>query len=141
MRRGVALTDEDRKPWLETLRDVLREHMVRGQTVVLACSALLPKYRDLLRTAAAVPMEFPNCEVARDWNSHVVFVYLKCSADVLAARVTAREKAGSHFMPASLLQSQIDALHIDSDEGDILATDATLSPPLIVDHIRKQLVV
>jgi len=120
---------------------------------VLACSALLPKYRDLLRTA---DYEFPLdavCKLDKDsaptsharegrcLNSHVVFVYLKCTADLLATRVTAREMAGTHYMPASLLQSQIDALKLERDEGDILATDASLSPELIVEHIRKQLAV
>jgi len=153
MRRGVALTDEDRMPWLETLRDLLIEHILKGQTVVLACSALLPKYRDLLRTA---DYEFPleaACKLDEDsaptgharegrcFNSHVVFVYLKCTADLLAARVTAREMAGTHYMPASLLQSQIDALKLDRNEGDILATDAGLTPQLIVEHIRNQLLV
>lgn len=130
MSRGVALTDEDRAPWLETLRLLLLDHVVRGQTVVLACSALLPKYRDLLRTAA---------RRGSDLNSPIVFVYLRCSAGVLAVRVTAREIAGTHYMPASLLQSQIDTLKVENDENDILAVDATLPPLLIVQHIRKQL--
>lgn len=51
MKNGVALTDEDRMPWLEALRDLLIDHVLRGERTVLACSALKPKYRDFLRTA------------------------------------------------------------------------------------------
>lgn len=165
MRRGVPLTDSDRMPWLETLRDTLIDYILRGQCVVLACSALLPKYRDLLRTADYdfLP-EASTCEAVNksneDWtvrsndtdshkqaregrslNSHVVFVYLKCTAELLVPRVIAREVAGTHYMPASLLQSQIDSLKLEKSEGDILEIDASLSPPVIVQRIRTQLAV
>lgn len=165
MRRGVPLTDSDRMPWLETLRDTLIDYIWRGQCVVLACSALLPKYRDLLRTADYdfLP-EASTCEAFNksneDWtarsndtdshkqaregrslNSHVVFVHLKCTAEILVPRVIAREVAGTHYMPASLLQSQIDSLKLEKSEGDILEIDASLSPPVIVQRIRTQLAV
>lgn len=166
MRRGVALTDEDRQPWLETLRDALRGYILRGHCVVLACSALLPKYRDLLRTADYdFPLEASTPEAVnkanedstatgnvntdahkearegRSFNSHVVFVYLKCTAELLAPRVIARERAGTHYMPTSLLQSQIDSLRVEENEGDVLETDGSLSPPAIVGRIRAQLAV
>ncbi|KAG0594717.1 hypothetical protein M758_UG102600 [Ceratodon purpureus] len=124
MRRGAPLTDSDRMPWLETLRDTLIEYILRGQCVVLACSALLPKYRDLLRTAdyEFLPEAVVKCsedatatsdgkdshEQAREGrsaSSHVVFVYLKCRAEILAPRVIAREVADAEVRGVLLLYS------------------------------------
>ena len=163
MRRGVPLTDADRMPWLETLRDMLREYVVRGQCVVLACSALRPQYRDVLRTAddergreagaaeagskgseAEAEAEDgrearPQAREGRSVAAQVVFVYLKCAAEVLAPRVIAREVGGHHYMPASLLQSQMEALQVHRSERDIVECDASVAPALIVQSIRSQL--
>ncbi|XP_073282939.1 gluconokinase-like, partial [Primulina huaijiensis] len=51
MKNGVPLTDDDRIPWLETLRDTLRVRLVNGETVILGCSALKESYREILRHA------------------------------------------------------------------------------------------
>src|SRR5215468_1712832 len=48
MSRGVALTDEDRLPWLQSIRDAMLRWEAQGQNVVLACSALKRSYRELL---------------------------------------------------------------------------------------------
>uniref|UniRef100_A0A2N9G317 Gluconokinase n=1 Tax=Fagus sylvatica TaxID=28930 RepID=A0A2N9G317_FAGSY len=124
MRKGIPLSDEDRIPWLETLRDALRESLVNGKIVILGCSALQKRYRNILRSAD------PNYEPG-SYASEVKFVLLDAQAEVLAARLENRAAEGKHFMPAKLLQSQIDLLQTDDSEG-IFKVDATLSPQNIL---------
>jgi len=96
MQSGAALTDDDRRPWLAALNDVLREHAARGERVVLACSALKQVYRDQL--VAGVPGGR--------------FVYLRATKALIAARLAARR---GHFMNPALLDSQFAALEEPSD--------------------------
>lgn len=130
MRKGVPLSDEDRIPWLESLRDASRENLTKRRGVVLSCSALKKSYREILRSAD------PNYEGKGSHGSRVSFILLDVSAEVLSSRLNERAAEGSHFMPASLLQSQLDLLEIDESEG-ILRVDATSSPETIVDTIQK----
>lgn len=129
MQKGIPLTDEDRIPWLETLRNTLRESLVSRKFVVLGCSALLKQYRNILRSAD------PNYE-GGSHASVVKFVLLDARAEVLAARLEKRAAEGKHFMPAKLLQSQLDLLQIDESEG-IFKVDASLTPETIVNLIQK----
>ncbi|GMY06432.1 gluconokinase isoform X1 [Fagus crenata] len=131
MRKGIPLSDEDRIPWLETLRDALRESLVNGKIVILGCSALQKRYRNILRSAD------PNYEPG-SYASEVKFVLLDAQAEVLAARLENRAAEGKHFMPAKLLQSQIDLLQTDDSEG-IFKVDATLSPQNIVSTINTRI--
>lgn len=103
MAAGRPLTDEDRYPWLERVGHRLG---CDGQgQLVMACSALRRDYRDRLRQASRHPL---------------FFVHLSGSADVLAQRMQERD---AHFMPVSLLRSQLDTLEpLGSDE-----TGATIS--------------
>ncbi len=97
MREGRALDDDDRKPWLDRLVEVLSSHLAdRG--AVLACSALKGRYRDRLREAGPA--------------GAVQFVYLAGDFDTIAARLAARQH---HYMPASLLESQFAALEVPAD--------------------------
>lgn len=89
MRTGSALDDEDRRPWLEAVADWLSAHVSGGG--VITCSALRRRYRD--RLASVSP--------------RVLFVHLDGPAELIAERMTARR---GHFMPVSLLRSQLDAL-------------------------------
>ncbi|MFV2121264.1 gluconokinase [Streptomyces sp. Act-28] len=89
MEAGVPLSDEDRAPWLDEVAGWLREHLDGGG--VVTCSALKRRYRD--RLAAVSPRVF--------------FIHLHGPAELIAARLTARR---GHFMPPSLLRSQLDAL-------------------------------
>ena len=91
MRRGQQLTDADRRPWLAALNAVLRKHMADREGAVLACSALKKAYREQLSAGLDDPR----------------FVVLCGDPTVIRQRLT--ERAG-HFMPASLLDSQIEAL-------------------------------
>ena len=110
MAAGEPLTDDDRRPWLETLARMLADNRDAGIATVLGCSALRRSYRDILRGSMR--------------SDAVGFVHLTASFDVLRERMEHRE----HFMPASLLQSQFDTLEpLDDDEsGVLLDVDAPL---------------
>ena len=118
MRRGVPLTDEDRVPWIQSLARRIREWSARGRDVVLACSALRRSYRDTLRAAA------PDGRPLR-------FVFLKGAYEEIDRRL--RLRAG-HFMPASLLKSQLDTLE-EPDAAEALIVG--IEPPVeaIVDSV------
>lgn len=106
MASGTPLTDEDRWPWLISLRDWM-DH-APGEGTVMTCSALKRSYRDLLRGADGV----------------VRFVHVVVDPSVLAQRIGART---GHFMPGTLLPSQLSTLEpLESDEdGFTLANDST----------------
>ena len=108
MAAGTPLTDEDRWPWLDIVAETLRE--AAGGAVV-ACSALARRYRDRIRAGA------PDA----------VFVELEVTPEELARRMSSRE----HFMPASLLASQLAALEPlgDDERGVVVANDR---PPVDV---------
>lgn len=90
MRAGIALTDDDRWPWLDRLATEMAAINARGAHAVLACSALKEAYRDRLARAGDVR-----------------FVYLKGDRATIAPRLAARP---GHYMPASLLDSQLATL-------------------------------
>jgi gluconokinase len=110
MSAGAPLTDEDRMPWLDRVSDELADRSASG--AVIACSALRRVYRDRIR--ARVP--------------GVVFVHLHGSDELLAARATART---DHFMPPSLLQSQLDTLEVLTSDERGLTVDIAPSPNTI----------
>lgn len=91
MASGHPLTDEDRWPWLRSIAAWIGEHEAAGESVVVTCSALKRAYRDLL---------------AED-NPSVVFCALQVPPEVLEQRLAERK---NHYMPASLLRSQLDTL-------------------------------
>jgi gluconokinase len=102
MSAGIPLDDDDRRPWLEALASLQAFHHAEGVSTVLTCSALKRCYRDVLRSR--VP------------EGSVTFVHLVAPWDVLRRRMESRE----HFMPASLLQSQFDALEpLGADEHGV----------------------
>ncbi|KAK7361952.1 hypothetical protein VNO77_04048 [Canavalia gladiata] len=127
MRMGIPLTDEDRKPWLESLRDAIKEYLINKKGLILGCSALKKQYREILRSAD------PDYKWGT-YASAVNFILLDAPAEVLTVRLNKRAAEGKHYMPASLLQSQLDLLHIDESEG-VFRVDATLSPQSIVNSI------
>lgn len=102
MARGLALTDEDRAPWLDALAEALRVRARSGRGAILACSALRDSYRKRLRVDAAVR-----------------FVYLKADAETIRRRLASRR---GHFFDAGLLASQFDALE---EPKDALVVDVT----------------
>jgi gluconokinase len=110
MSSGEPLTDEDRRPWLEALAEILADATAGGRQIVLACSALRRSYRDILR-AGAPP-------------GSVCFVHLHGDFAVIEERVRDRE----HFMPPTLLRSQFDTL--EPLEDDEVGFEVDVAPPL-----------
>lgn len=116
MRAGQALTDADRQSWLAALSARLARACAAGEAVVLSCSALKRSYRDVLRQGA------PKLQL----------VYLHGSRELLAARIAART---DHYMPPSLLASQLATLEPPQRDEAALQFDVALTPPQILDHI------
>lgn len=98
MRAGIALTDEDRAPWLATLNHLMQGWAEAGSKGVLACSALKASYRTTL--SAGIP------------EGKLAFVWLDGSKEMIAARLAARK--GTYMNPA-LLGSQIATLEAPAD--------------------------
>ncbi|CAO2832380.1 unnamed protein product [Amaranthus hypochondriacus] len=132
MRKGIPLSDEDRMPWLEMICNSLKERITSGKVTILACSALKQKYREILRFAD--PHYFPG-----KVDCAVKFVFLNVPVQVLADRLNKRLSNGEHFMPPSLLQSQLELLEIDASEG-IIQVDATQNTTIIVETVRASLI-
>lgn len=96
MRRGQPLNDEDRAPWLAELNAQMRATLAQGQSVVLACSALKERYRQILR--AGIPS--------------LVLIHPQGPFELIEARMKARQHK---YMPASLLRSQFETLEVPQD--------------------------
>lgn len=108
MSRGIALTDEDRWPWLESMRDWMSERAADGVKTIVTCSALKRSYRDLLVGA----------------HGRVLFIHLVADEDALRERMEHRE---GHFMPSALLPSQFADLEplADGEDGVTVVSRAT----------------
>ena len=117
MRAGVALTDEDRKLWLEELRANIRRWLQQKQNTILACSALKQAYRSILGV---------NQDTIRT-------VYLKGSYELLAKRIEGRQHP---YMNKDLLRSQLDTFE---EPKDGLIVDISPDPETIVTTIIKKL--
>jgi gluconokinase len=119
MHHGIPLTDEDRWPWLKTIRAAIEEKQKAGETAVFTCSSLKRSYRDILRAG----------------DKDVCFVYLKGSREVLAERLGHRT---GHFFDPSLLQSQLDTLEEPGDD-EAITVSIEMTPEQIVDETLKQI--
>ncbi|MBL8288592.1 MAG: gluconokinase [Rubrivivax sp.] len=108
MAAGTPLTDADRQGWLGKIAAELAAAAAAGRGLVVTCSALKRRYRDVLRGGA------PD----------VRFVFLHGPAELLASRLAARR---GHYMPASLLPSQLAALEPPAADEDALAL--SIEPP------------
>lgn len=116
IRHGIALTDADREPWLDHLRDAIVRWIADGKNVVLACSALKRAYRAKLCLGPEVRL-----------------VYLKGSAALIADRLRSRH---GHFAGESILVSQL----ADLEEPETAITiEINDTPQQIVAQIRKAL--
>ena len=112
MGNGVPLTDADRWDWLITLRNEAIKQLQKSNAVIVTCSALKHKYRDVIRVAS---YEHPTVQVH--------FVYLKVDEDTLQARVKARV---GHYMKEDMVHSQMETLEEpQQDEFDVLRIDVT----------------
>ena len=118
MRGGTALTDEDRGPWIAQVVRTIRE--LRDGGLVVACSALRRQHREQIR-AQAGPVSFVFPEVARA---------------ELAPRVRQREE---HFMPLSLLDSQLADFEPPAPQEAVLHVSGTLDVARQVEQVRLAL--
>jgi carbohydrate kinase (thermoresistant glucokinase family) len=108
MHAGIPLTDADRQPWLERVAAWIDGQRAKKQPGIITCSALKRSYRQI---------------IIGD-RPEVRLVYLRGSRDLIAQRLAGRE---GHFMPKSLLQSQIDTLEEPGPDEDPLIVD--IGPP------------
>ena len=113
MASGTPLTDADRLGWLEAVARHLADVASFPRGVVISCSALKLSYRNLLRSSA------PNLQL----------VYLQGSAQLLEQRLLAR---GVHFMPPSLLRSQLETLEAPSASENAVTLSISLGLPELV---------
>ena len=113
MRRGIALDDSDRQPWLDSLRTLLREQLTRGEPAVLACSALKESYRQKLKI-----------------DERVKFIYLKGEFELIKRRLAMRQ---NHYMTTALLHSQFATLE---EPADAFTINVSQPPDEIVAEIR-----
>lgn len=119
MAAGVPLTDADRQPWLETLAKTISDC---PENSVTACSALKKQYRDILRTA-----------------EDVTFLFLSGDKITLLERLKKRSSTSDHFMPSSLLDSQLATLEDPTDEADVISVSIQSPIPSIIQDVLKQL--
>jgi len=116
MAAGIPLTDDDRWPWLAAVGDEIARRTAAGERVVVACSALKRAYRDALRES----------------DDDVCFALLDGPPDLLAERIGAR---ADHFMPATLLGSQLVALERLQPDEPGFAVDVAPPPDQVVDSV------
>jgi carbohydrate kinase (thermoresistant glucokinase family) len=117
MRAGIALTDEDRKLWLENLHGNIQHWLRNKQNSILACSALKQSYRDILGVD----------------QSTVRTVYLKGSYELLRKRIEDRHHP---YMDKNLLRSQLDTLE---EPKDGLTVEISPTPEIVVSTIMNNL--
>ena len=115
MSRGEGLSDEDRLPWLESIRDAMLQRQAQGRNVILACSALKRSYREILGI-----------------NANVKLVYLKGTPELFRERLRSRK---GHYANEQLLASQLADLE---EPTEAITIDAAMPPQEIVSEIRKR---
>ena len=118
MSAGQPLNDGDRWPWLDIIGKAMSTELVAGRGVVASCSALRKIYRQKLAQSARAPIKF---------------IFLHGSREVLAARIAARK---GHFMPPSLLDSQLKTLEIPGPDEEALHLDVALPVDELVKRAR-----
>lgn len=117
MAAGLALEDADREGWLLRLQAIIAQARQDNETIVVSCSALKRRYREILRAG----------------DASLVCIHLQASRGLLQARMTARQ----HFMPVALLESQLrDFEPLASDERGICTdVDGDTNPQAIVSRL------
>jgi ribose 5-phosphate isomerase A len=117
MHAGIPLTDADRQPWLERVAASIDAQRAKKEPAIIVCSALKRSYRQI---------------IVGD-RPEVRLVYLRGSRDLIAAHLAGRDH---HFMPASLMRSQIDTLEEPDSGEDPLTVD--VGPP--ADQIAQEII-
>jgi gluconokinase len=118
MSAGIPLNDEDRAGWLQKLRGEISAARERGEGLVLSCSSLKRRYRDLLRSG----------------DPELRFAHLHGEREILAQRMRTRP---GHYMPASLLESQLRDLEpLQADESGV-SLELNMPPQELVSQILQ----
>ncbi len=120
MEAGEPLTDEDRWPWLDRVADWIEDRLEEGEGGVITCSALKRSYRDVLDRRGA----------------GVVFVHLTGERSTLEQRM---EERSGHFMPASMLTSQLETLEPPEPDERSVRVRIEQDPQTIVDEVVRAL--
>lgn len=122
MGNGIPLTDADRWDWLIVLRNEAIERLQNANSVIVTCSALKHKYRDVIRVAN---YEHPSVQVH--------FIFLKLDEQLLQERVSQRV---GHYMKESMVRSQMAALEEpdEDDETDVIKVDVSQSKDAVQDE-------
>lgn len=121
MAKGTPLSDDDRWPWLDIIGVEMASSLARGEGIVVSCSALKKVYRERLRAAT---------------GGNLRFVYLSGSRELLTERMGART---GHFMPLSLLESQLQTLEVPTGEEGVVTVDICQDVEGIVGDAMKGL--
>jgi gluconokinase len=119
LQRGIPLTEEDRWPWLESLRQLIKRSLEAGENAVLACSALKRSYRERLRV-----------------SDEVKFVFLRGDYALIEKQLRRRH---GHFMNPELLRSQFADLEEPKPDEDVLTIELGRTPRELVDEIKTKL--
>ena len=119
MRSGIPLTDDDRWPWLEKLRQLIKHSLEAGENAVLACSALKRAYRERLRV-----------------SDEVKFVFLHGDYAIIEKQL--RQRRG-HFMNPELLRSQFADLEELKPDEHVITVELGRTPEEIVEEIKTKL--
>jgi gluconokinase len=119
MREGVPLTDQDRRPWLESLRELIKRCVAAGENAVLACSALKEGYRRYLQV-----------------NAKVKLVFLRGEYALIAEQLRRRR---GHFMNRALLQSQFADLEVSRPAEADIVIELGRRPRKLTQEIKRKL--
>ena len=118
MASGQPLTDDDRWPWLDKVAAWIADHTTAGIPGIITCSALKRSYRDRMR------------------GPSVIFVHLAGSTDQIGQRLAART---DHFMPTTLLDSQMSTLEPPGADENTLVVDVGRRPAEVAADIIRRL--
>jgi gluconokinase len=121
MSRGIPLTDEDRFPWLDRIGVEMAAALAEGRGLVVSCSSLKKVYRERLRGFA---------------HGRLTFIFLKGSEELLTARMAART---GHFMPVSLLKSQLATLEDPQGEPLVITVNISGTSAEVIENTLKAL--
>jgi gluconokinase len=119
MRSGIPLTNDDRSPWLESLRQLIKRSLEAGENAVLACSALKRAYRQRLRV-----------------SDEVKFVFLRGDYALIEKQLRLRR---GHFMNPALLRSQLAGLEEPNPDEGVVTIELGRTPRELVAEIKAKL--
>jgi carbohydrate kinase (thermoresistant glucokinase family) len=132
MHAGIALTDEDRFPWLQRLHEELEKYSSTNRSCIITCSALKKTYRQILLSGSADPdvkTEMPT--------ENFYLIMLTLSREALHDRLLQRQH--EHFMHPALLDSQLETLELPANQEDEPHTYVVKCDGLSLDEVVHQI--